>query len=201
MKIQVKFALVPTDYKPPVGNDIFMKMAKAGSPIKFIIVGGIVTGFSYWTSDKQCIRSREKPTETPNIKVDETGKADRVSHFWVVPVFDCNTETVKLLEITQRGLQDQLMEIFQGNDYDLGDLTNPMAIKISATGEKLTTKYTLMPVPSNIQGLVDLLEASDLVDMDVDDIVFSTPKSTSNPTSAVALPTPTMTTDVASDMM
>jgi hypothetical protein len=201
MKIKVKFNIVPQDYKMPVGSDIYLKMAKAGSPIKFIIVGGITPGWSYWTNDKQCIRSREKPAETPNIQVEEGGKT-RISHFWVIPVFDCTTETVKLLEITQRGLQDQLMDIFNGSDYELGDLTTPMAIKISATGEKINTKYTLMPVPVNYTDLVARLEASELKEMDIDELVFAThtptPEVTPHPTAA---PTPTMTTKVATDMM
>ena len=202
---KTNFSLLPADYKKPVGSDIYLKMAKAGSPIKFIIVGGIVTGFSYWTADKQCIRSREKPTETPNIKVDEKGKVDRVSHFWTMPVYDVATETVKLLEITQRGLQDQLFEIFNGNDYDLSNLAVPMAIKISATGEQLLTKYTLMPVPTNVPDLMDRLAASDLASSDLDEIVFATPSTPSAPAPA-ADPTatplkPVVTLAIAQDMM
>ena len=199
------FSLLPADYKKPVGSDIYLKMAKAGSPIRFIIVGGIVTGFSYWTADKQCIRSREKPTETPNIKVDDKGKVDRVSHFWTMPVYDVVTETVKLLEITQRGLQDQLFEIFNGNDYDLGDLTSPMAIKISATGEQLLTKYTLMPIPSTVPDLMDRLAASDLASSDLDEIVFATPSKPSAPAPAAdpnaTPPKPVIAVATAKDMM
>lgn len=203
---KTNFTLLAADYKKPVGSDIYLKMAKAGSPIKFIIVGGIVTGFSYWTADKQCIRSREKPTETPNIKVDEKGKVDRVSHFWTMPVYDVTTETVKLLEITQRGLQDQLYEIFNGNDYDLGDLNEPMAIKISATGEQLLTKYTLMPVPTKCPDLMDRLATSDLASSDLDELIFATPKAETRFLSPVADPNatppkPVVAVATAKDMM
>lgn len=197
------FTLLAADYKKPVGSDIYLKMAKAGSPIKFIIVGGIVTGFSYWTNEKVCIRSREKPTETPDIKV-ENGKTDRVSHFWTMPVYDCTSETVKLLEITQRGLQDQLFDIFGGNDYDLGDLTTPMAIKISATGEKLLTKYTLMPVPTNIVDLMERLEASELASTNLDELIFAAPKTAANPVAAdpsATPPKPVVAVATAKDMM
>lgn len=201
---KTKFSLLSPEYKKPVGSDIYLKMAKAGNPIKFIIVGGIVTGFSYWTADKQCIRSREKPTETPNIKVDEKGKVDRVSHFWIMPVYDVATETVKLLEITQRGLQDQLYEIFNGNDYNLGDLTAPMAIKISATGEQLLTKYTLMPVPTNVPDLMDRLAASDLASSDLDEIIFAAPRAESTAPAAdpnATPPKPVVAVATAKDMM
>lgn len=201
---KTNFTLLSPDYKKPVGSDIYLKMAKAGSPIKFIIVGGIVTGFSYWTADKQCIRSREKPTETPNIKVDDKGKVERISHFWTMPVYDTATETVKLLEITQRGLQDQFFEIFNGTDYDLGDLIAPMAIKISATGEQLLTKYTLMPVPIKVDDLMERLAASDLASTDLDEIIFAAPRAAANPTDEAdnaTPPKPVVPVATAKDMM
>jgi hypothetical protein len=51
-----------------------------------------------------------------------------------------------------------------------------MAIKISAAGEKLLTKYTLMPVPVNNPKMISVLEASDLLEPGaVDKLIFSAP--------------------------
>lgn len=199
MAFKVSFSPLSKEYKAPISASAYMKMAKAGSPIKFILVGQIITGWSYWTNDKQCLRFRDKPLTTPNIKI-EDGKEDRVSHFWTLPVWDFATESVKLLELSQRGLQDQLSEIFNGSDYDLGDLTTPMAIKISATGEKLLTKYTLMPVPANVPDLIAKLEADELLASDLDAFIFAprggeaTPavESALNPVLSVAAATDTM---------
>lgn len=203
MKFVVKsqFAPVSPEYKQPVGNDIFLKMAKAGSPIKFIIIGQLVTGYSYWTEDKRCIRSREKPAETNGIKMVD-GKPDRVAHFWIIPCWDCTSESVKLLEVTQRGLQDQLLEIFNGSDYNLGDLSMPTAIKISATGEKLLTKYTLMPVPVQEPDLCSKLIEGGVEDLDIDELVFaaSVPKAEGKDAPSVA-PNPVMSATQAADMM
>ena len=198
---RLKFTILPKDYVAPAGVETYMKMAKAGSPIKFVIVGTIVTGYSYWTNDKEKIRSRESPTTTPNIQVEDTGKVTRISHFWAIPVYDCISETVRILEITQRGLQDQLTEIFGGLDYDLSDLSSPIAIKISATGEKLTTKYTLMPVPLNSTTMIPVLEASELLNPgEVDKLMFTPPATPA--TEKVANPaTPTVTTAAAQDVM
>jgi hypothetical protein len=201
MVFKVKFNPLAPDYKAPISASSYMKMAKAGAPIKFILVGQIITGFSYWTEDKRCLRFREKPTETPGIKM-EDGKPDRVSHFWVLPVFDCGTESVKLLEISQRGIQDQLSEIFQGDDYDLGDLESPMAVKISATGEKLLTKYTLMPVPVNYPGLLSKLEGDELLESNLDAFVFDPKPTTGEATPAVeSTANPLKTVASAQDMM
>ena len=161
MAFKLQFNLLSPDYVAPTGGEVYMKMAKAGSPIKFVIVGTVVTGYSYWTNDKEKIRSREYPKVTPNLKIEDDGKLSRISHFWVAPVYDCLTETVRVLEITQRGLQDQLTEIFSGNDYDLSNLAKPIAIKISATGEKLLTKYTLMPIPLDSPTMIGVLGASE----------------------------------------
>lgn len=173
MAFKIKFQLLDPTYVAPVGGGSWLRMPKSGSPIRFIIVGQAITGYSYWTEAKECRRFREMPKETPDIKIEDDGKK-KVSHFWVLPVYDCNSETVKLLEITQRSVQDQLADIFGGGDYDLGDLTAPMAIKISATGEKLTTKYTLMPVPVNIPDLMGRLEKDEMASANFDELVFAT---------------------------
>lgn len=201
MAFKLKFTLLSPDYVAPSGGEVYMKMAKAGSPIKFVIAGSIVTGYSYWTNDKTKVRSREYPKTTPDIQVEEDGKVTRVSHFWCLPVYDTETETVRILEITQRTLQDQLNSIFSGGDYDLSDLSSPMAIKISATGDKMLTKYTLMPVPANFPKMIDILKASDLFeDGAVDKLIFSTPVTPV--TEKVANPgTATLTATAAQDIM
>ena len=199
--LKLKFNLLSPDYVAPAGGEIYMKMAKAGAPIKFVIVGQIVTGYSYWTNTKDKIRSREMPKATPDIQVEEDGKVTRVSHFWAVPVYDCLTESVRMLEITQRGLQDQLTEIFGGNDYDLSDLSTPMAIKISATGENKLTKYTLMPVPANAPSMIPVLEASELLEPGALDRLIFAPPSTPV-TAKVANPgVPAVTSADALDVM
>lgn len=201
MAFKMSFQLLPKDYVAPAGGDLFLKMAKAGSPVKFVIAGSIVTGYSYWTNDKTKVRSREYPKTTPDIQVEDDGKVTRVSHFWCLPVYDTQTESVKILEITQRGLQDQLAEIFVGGDYDLSDLSSPMAIKISATGEKMLTKYTLMPVPANYPKMIETLQTSDLLeDGAVDKLIFTAPatpttEKTENPGA------PNLSTTAAQDVM
>ena len=178
MNFKVKFQVLASDYVAPVGNDSFLRMPKAGNPIKFIIVGQAITGFSYWTEAKQCLRFREYPKSTPGIKVEDSGKT-KVSHFWMLPVYDCASERVKMLEITQRGIQDQLSEIISGGDYDLGSLDNPTAIRITAIGEGITTKYTLMPVPSQINDLPTRLESDPMAETDLDALVFEPPTNKS----------------------
>ena len=59
-------------------------------------------------------------------------------------VFDYQTETIKVLEIGQKGLMKELDKLSQEEEYS--DLS-AWDMKISRTGVKLNTEYRLMPIP------------------------------------------------------
>lgn len=160
-----KFSLFDEDYKPPASGDIFLKNAKAGAPIKFLFVGKIATGYSYWTSDKKCIRSLKRPTETPNIRIDDKGKVDSVKHYWAIPVFDCESRTIRILEVTQVSIQQAITAINDGPDYDLSSMQQ--AIKISAVGSGFDTKYTLLVVPfkeADLDVVLSMMQGSEIIE-------------------------------------
>jgi hypothetical protein len=169
MKFQVQFSLLPLDYKPPVGQNLFLKMAKAGEPITFIIVAPTISGYSYWTEDKKCIRSREKPSATPNIKIEDDGKP-RVNHFWMIPVYDLNSESFKLLEVTQAKIRDQITAIRDSGFYDIGNLNKPTALQITAQGSGKMTTYNVLAGLKDIPDLMERLEAFE--DVDLDEVIF-----------------------------
>jgi len=59
-------------------------------------------------------------------------------------VFDHQSETIKILEVGQKGLMKELDKLSQEEEYsDLG----AWDMKISRTGVKLNTEYRLMPIP------------------------------------------------------
>jgi len=59
-------------------------------------------------------------------------------------VFDHQSETIKILEIGQKGLMKELDKLSQEEEYsDMGSFD----IKITRTGVKLNTVYTLTPIP------------------------------------------------------
>ena len=158
----IQFSLFAPDYVAPVGGNVFLKMPKAGSPIKCVIVGTVATGWSYWTGDKKCIRSLTRFTSTPGIR-NEPGKVERVKHYWCVPVYDYDSKAIRILEITQTGVQNFISEVAGGSDYRLNDLT--CALKISATGSGEMVKYVPMIVPVRPEEQAAIIEAINVSDL------------------------------------
>ena len=139
-KETLKEEFAPKGYELPESNS-FMKFAQGKN--KFRILSSLVTGYEYWTADKKCVRSRTEFTETPGIAVDENGKS-KVSHFWVLAVYNYATEFIQQLEITQKGIQKYILGLV--NDEDWG---NPKGYDIVVTreGEGMATKYTVAANP------------------------------------------------------
>ena len=196
-----KIQILPDDYLAPADADVFMKMAKAGAPIKFVMVGQMVCGYSYWTTEKVKVYSRKPFASTPNIEIGDNGAPKKVSRFWALPVFDCTTDTVRVLEITQKGLQEKIDALISGNDYDVSDLSKPVALKISAKGAAKLTEYELMPMMYDSATMIPILQDSDLLlPGAIDALIFTAPATPATP--KVANPgTPAVTTTAAQDVM
>lgn len=111
------------------------------------ILSDVVTGWQYWNDQNKPVRMREKPKTTPtDIRInDETGKPDRVKHFWVVLVWDYAESSLKVWEITQAGIQQDIAGF--ANDPDWGHPKN-YNINIKKEGQKINTNYTVMPKPA-----------------------------------------------------
>ncbi len=149
----------PKDYKLPESNS-FMKFVNGKN--KFRIMSPLTTGYEYWTEDNKPIRSPEPFTETPGIKVDpKTGKDTQVNHFWSVVVWDYATDSLKMLEITQKGIQKYVLGLV--NDPDWGK-PQDYDIVVTREGEGLLTKYTVAANPHKEMPaeVVEAYEASDL---------------------------------------
>ena len=96
-------------------------------------------GWVAWTEEdgkRQPHRSVEKPP-AGQFK-------DGAKHFFAFLVYDPESESVKICEITQRGIQDALRELI--NDPDWGDLKQ-YDVTIQRDGEGLDTSYTVLPKP------------------------------------------------------
>jgi hypothetical protein len=77
-------------------------------------------------------------TETSDIK--ENGK---VKEFWAFVVFDFADSKVKILELTQNTIKDQIFAL--ARDEDFGD-PKTYELKITRTGKDLETKYMCKPL-------------------------------------------------------
>ena len=111
------------------------------------ILSDVVTGWQYWNDQNKPVRMRDRPKETPaDIRInDETNKPDRVKHFWVVLIWDYSDSQLKIWEITQAGIQQDLAGF--ANDPDWGHPKN-YNINLKKEGQKINTTYTVMPKPA-----------------------------------------------------
>jgi hypothetical protein len=138
------FNLIPDDYVVASGGS-FIKLPGDGQSIKVFLVGPCDIGYSYWTNDKKCIRSKTKFTATPDIRVGDDGKVDSVKQFMVFRVFqydDAGVRTEGLLEITQLSIKADIVRIYRDKDFrDEVDGQFWHSFKISTAGKGLKTKY------------------------------------------------------------
>lgn len=125
---------LPEGYEPPKGASSYFKF-QAGEN-KFRVLDNVIVGWVEWIDDKP-VRTEEQPEEA----YDEENPP---SHFWGMKVFDYSDNQVKILELTQKSIQKALAALNEDEDWG-----SPLDydIKVTKTGEKLTTKYAVTPMP------------------------------------------------------
>lgn len=138
-------SFLPEDYEvPSSGGGSYFKPVTGDNRLR--ILSDVVIGWQYWNMDNKPVRMREKPDQTPSdIRLNDDGKPDRVKHFWCVLVWDYDASQLKIWEITQAGIQGSLAEF--ANDEDWGHPKN-YNILLKKEGEKINTKYTVIPKPA-----------------------------------------------------
>lgn len=138
-------SFLPNDYTPPTTSDtgLFMKLSEGENKIR--ILRPPLLGFIYWGNDDKPYRIRKRIERPYNMRSEGKFGAERVKHFWALLVWDYSTSTVRILEIQQKVIQEQIIEL--NNDPDWGDPTT-YNLKIVKTGQRKDTKYTVIPSPS-----------------------------------------------------
>lgn len=143
---------LPSDTSGGIGGGDYFKPEKGQN--KILIVGDAITGYEYWTNEDKPIRSKEKFTDLPNVKIrqmknDKTGqmeeKPDTQKFFWAMPIYDFKDKTFKLWQVTQKSLRDSLASLQSNEDW--GNPIGNYTISIDRQGEQLTTKYSVVANP------------------------------------------------------
>jgi len=143
---------LPQDTSGGIGGGEFFKPVKGAN--KVLLVGEVVTGYEYWTADNKAVRSRVQFETTPGIRqVKKTQKDgteimvdDKQKFFWAVPVYNYTDKSIKMYQISQKGVRDALVAL-QANE-DWGDPVGRYSITINKDGEGITgTKYSVTPNP------------------------------------------------------
>ena len=127
------------------GSSTYMKFEQGEN--KFRIVGtvedgGFITGMVGWVGEKKGDR---KPFRW---KVDEKAPDERFSdkpkEFFAILVFNYAVNRVQVVEITQRGLKDELISYIE--DEEWGD-PRKYDIAVIKSGEGRDTRYAMVPKP------------------------------------------------------
>jgi len=127
-------SFLPDKYEKPASNPRYYKFVKGDNV--FRILSDAIVGWIDW-KDKQPIRTHEQP----EASIDPAKPA---KHFWAFAVWDYREKAIKILEITQSGIQNTILGFHQ--DADWGDPKN-YELKVVRTGDGLETKYEVRSAP------------------------------------------------------
>ena len=133
---------LPADEKIP-NNSPYLKFQEGAN--KFRVLSSAITGYEYWTNDNKPVRSKTPFRHHENGKLNpKTGQVD-MKYFWAFSVFDYADKKVKILEITQKGIQQKIMNLTKNEDWG-----NPKGYDLTVTrsGTGMDTEYDVMPSPA-----------------------------------------------------
>lgn len=135
---------LPKDYSVPESPSRYFKFKQGEN--RFRILASPIIGNEYWNKEGKPVRKRMGESIYPDdIRVDEDGNIESVKHFWAMPIWDYSERMVKVLEITQKSIQQAITSLVK--DEDWGNPSN-YDLSISREGERLKTKYEVKPKPS-----------------------------------------------------
>lgn len=138
---------LPADYKVPSGGGGgYMKLQQGDN--KFRILSSLVMGYEAWTTNKKCIRKKDKLSKTwadySSLLQKRDGVQVEPKHFWAFFVWNRTDKAIQLLTITQTTIMKALESL--ALDEDWGD-PSKYDIKINRSGEGMETAYTINPSP------------------------------------------------------
>lgn len=127
---------LPKDYEPPKGESRYLKFQSGVN--KFRILSKPIIGWEDWENKKPL---RFKMNEKPEKPIDPSRP---IKHFWAMIVWDFDAECIKILEITQITIQQNITALTRDPDWGSPFGYN---IKVERQGEKMDTKYTVIASP------------------------------------------------------
>lgn len=139
-------SFLPQGYEPPVSGN-YMKFAPGKN--RFRILGSAIVGNVFWKTDGEKrvpVRRRMGELIRPDeLGVDKYGKPEQPKHFWSFAVWNYSASAVQILEVTQKGIQQQIRALTE--DEEWGDPTK-YDINVTKTGDGLDTEYQVNPSPA-----------------------------------------------------
>jgi hypothetical protein len=146
---------LPNDYEVPSSGSNYMKFEQGEN--KFRILSSPILGWEYWLDEGNSRKPIRTPIDKPftTLQIEDP---DKIKHFWAMVVYNYNEKKIQILEITQKGIQKTLRAL--AKDEDWGSPVMTYDIVVTKTGEKMETKYEVLPKPAKKidPGIVQLYE-------------------------------------------
>ena len=153
---------LPKDYVLPKESD-FMTLRDGMN--KFRILSAPTRGYQYFNTENKPVRSETKPINPVDLGNYE-GKPNRINYFWAVKVYNFATNKVELLTITQITIIEAIIGYISNSDW--GD-PRDYNLTIKKEGQKMNTKYTVMPSPRNNEITEEMQKAINETDIDFEE--------------------------------
>lgn len=137
-------SFLPTNYSVPSSSDKYYKF-KQGSN-QFRIMSSPVLGYEYWVDNeggRKPVRYHMNESLDMSVGIDP----ETVKHFWAMVVWDYEAEKAKILEITQKGIQQSLTVLAKDSDWGSPVGNDGYDILVTKSGDGLETKYETQPKP------------------------------------------------------
>lgn len=130
---------LPATYEKPATQGKYFKLQAGDNKIR--ILSKPILGWLDWTEGADGSRKPVRTMEKPERSIDPKKP---VKHFWAFVIWDYKEKSLKVMEITQATIQDAIYTLHNSEDW--GDPTQ-FDININKTGEKMETKYAVVPLP------------------------------------------------------
>jgi hypothetical protein len=147
---------LPQGYAVPVKSSNYMKLQPGENRLR--ILCSPIIGWEWWEEGAEGSRRPVRIRLSDKIPAGVPMEGDnRVRHFWAMVVYNYQEEQIQILEVTQATIQRTLKGL--AADADWGNPKN-YDIVINRVGEKLETKYEVLPKPARAldKGIVQAYE-------------------------------------------
>lgn len=126
---------LPENYEQPQTGGNFMKLQDGEN--KFRILSKPIVGWLDW---KDKTPHRFKMNQKPDKPLDK----GPIKHFWAFIVWNYNSQSVQILELTQSTVQKSIGDLSKDEDWGAPFFYD---IKVIRKGKDLSTEYSVTPSP------------------------------------------------------
>lgn len=137
----------PKGYEVPKGPSNYMRFEQGEN--KFRILAKPILGYEGWLTVKDDsgkeVRRPIRKRMDEKIVGDELGDPEKIKHFWAMPVWNYQEESVQILQITQKTILRTIRALENSEDWG-----NPLGydIGIHRVGKDMQdTEYQVVPSP------------------------------------------------------